>query len=52
MKDHQHKWTVESSHRISIGCVVYERCGCGDRRIVGYESPDPATLLNTDPIAC
>jgi hypothetical protein len=26
---HQHRWQVQSSHRVSAGFVVYRRCLCG-----------------------
>jgi hypothetical protein len=31
--DHRHQWTVKSSHPVSEGLVVYQRCACGRWRI-------------------
>ncbi len=30
---HSHRWVEESSHRVSDGTVVYERCLCGRWRV-------------------
>jgi hypothetical protein len=30
---HRHQWTVTSSHPVSEGLVVYQRCACGQWRI-------------------
>jgi hypothetical protein len=30
---HRHQWTVKSSHPVSEGLVVYQRCACGRWRI-------------------
>ncbi|MFC0628226.1 hypothetical protein [Kribbella deserti] len=30
---HRHRWIPTSSHLVSDGLVVYQRCGCGDWRV-------------------
>jgi hypothetical protein len=30
---HRHRWTVASSHQVSEGLVVYQRCACGQWRV-------------------
>ncbi|WP_166665731.1 hypothetical protein [Kribbella caucasensis] len=30
---HRHRWQVASSHQVSEGMVVYQRCDCGHWRI-------------------
>jgi hypothetical protein len=44
MKEHQHRWTVESRHPTSVGVVAYHRCACGARRIVEYELSSPTVV--------
>lgn len=30
---HRHRWSAVSSHQVSEGLVVYQRCACGDWRV-------------------
>ncbi|WP_405063370.1 hypothetical protein OG474_17480 [Kribbella sp. NBC_01505] len=30
---HRHRWSAVSSHQVSEGFVVYQRCACGDWRV-------------------
>ena len=30
---HRHRWQVASSHQVSEGLVVYQRCACGQWRV-------------------
>jgi hypothetical protein len=30
---HHHRWTAVSSHHVSEGLVVYQRCACGQWRV-------------------
>lgn len=30
---HQHRWIASSSHPVSEGLVVYQRCDCGEWRV-------------------
>jgi hypothetical protein len=47
MKEHQHRWTVESRHRTSVGVVAYHRCACGAHRIVEYELSSPTVVSHS-----
>jgi hypothetical protein len=30
---HRHRWMATSSHQVSEGLVVYQRCACGQWRV-------------------
>ncbi|MGY4768980.1 hypothetical protein ACXC9Q_18875 [Kribbella sp. CWNU-51] len=30
---HRHRWSAVSSHQVSEGLVVYQRCACGQWRV-------------------
>ncbi|WP_328525068.1 hypothetical protein [Kribbella sp. NBC_00359] len=30
---HRHRWSAVSSHQVSEGLVVYQRCACGRWRV-------------------
>ncbi|WP_328989488.1 hypothetical protein OG394_24980 [Kribbella sp. NBC_01245] len=32
-QQHRHRWIASSSHRVSEGLVVYQRCDCGEWRV-------------------
>jgi hypothetical protein len=33
LEAHRHRWSVASSHHVSEGLVVYQRCACGQWRV-------------------
>jgi hypothetical protein len=50
---HRHRWSVVSSHLVSEGLVVYQRCACGQWRITStppypVAHPEIAKLGATD----
>ncbi|TDD23309.1 hypothetical protein E1218_18105 [Kribbella turkmenica] len=42
LEAHRHRWFVASSHQVSEGLVVYQRCDCGQWRVTGTP-PYPVT---------